>query len=105
MPEVDADKVGVMGISWGGVITSTVIGIDDRFAFAIPTYGCGHKFDSANQYGKALGQSDFYKQVWDPMVRLAQAKMPVQWLYWPGDKHFPLDALAASIAKRQDHVW
>ena len=55
VPAVNAGKVGVMGISWGGVVTSTVIGIDSRFAFAIPTYGCGHKFDSANQYGAALG--------------------------------------------------
>ncbi|GAB5558997.1 MAG: hypothetical protein SynsKO_06440 [Synoicihabitans sp.] len=93
---VDADRVGIMGISWGGVITSTVIGIDDRFAFAIPTYGCGHKFDSANQYGAALGKSDLYQKVWDPMVRLHRATMPVQWLSWPGDKHFPMDALAAS---------
>jgi hypothetical protein len=51
LPEVDADKVGVMGISWGGVITSTVIGIDERFAFAIPMYGCGELFKAANQYG------------------------------------------------------
>ncbi|MEZ5391281.1 MAG: acetylxylan esterase [Bryobacterales bacterium] len=50
LPEVDAEKVGVMGISWGGVVTSTVIGIDPRFAFAIPTYGCGHLFDAANQW-------------------------------------------------------
>ena len=28
---VDASRVGILGISWGGVITSTVIGIDDRF--------------------------------------------------------------------------
>ena len=96
LPEVDSEKVGVMGISWGGVITSTVIGIDDRFAFAIPTYGCGHKFDSENQYGKALGESKLYKDVWDPMVRLERATMPAQWLSWPGDKHFPMDALAAS---------
>jgi dienelactone hydrolase len=96
VPGVDADRVGVMGISWGGVITSTVIGIDDRFAFAIPTYGCGHNFDSANQYGAALGRSDLYRKVWDPMVRLHRATMPVQWLSWPGDKHFPMEALAAS---------
>lgn len=96
LPEIEAHKVGVMGISWGGVITSTVIGIDNRFAFAIPTYGCGHKFDSENQYGAALGTSELYRKVWDPIVRLAQATMPVQWLSWPGDKHFPMDALAAS---------
>lgn len=35
LPEVDADRLGLMGISWG-VITSTVVGIDTRFAFAIP---------------------------------------------------------------------
>lgn len=99
LPELNPDKVGVMGISWGGVITSTVIGIDDRFAFAIPTYGCGHKFDSENQYGRALGESDLYKKVWDPMVWLERAMMPVQWLSWPGDKHFPMDALAASYRK------
>lgn len=99
LPEVDAERIGVMGISWGGVITSTVIGIDSRFAFAIPVYGCGHKFDSENQYGKALGKSDLYKKAWDPIVRLQHATMPVQWLSWPGDKHFPMDAFAASYRK------
>lgn len=94
MPEVDAGRVGLCGISWGGVITSTVIGIDTRFAFAIPIYGCGHLFDSANQYGEALGNSPFYQKVWDPVVRLDRATMPVQWLSWPEDKHFPMDCQA-----------
>lgn len=94
-PEVDADKVGVMGISWGGVITSTVMGLDDRFAFAIPTYGCGNLADAGNQYGKALGENDVYRQVWDPMLYLKNADMPALWLSWPGDKHFPLDKQAA----------
>ena len=30
------------------------------------------------------------------MVRLERAQMPVQWLSWPGDKHFPMEALSAS---------
>ena len=95
LPEVDADKVGVMGISWGGVVTSTVIGIDDRFAFAIPTYGCGHLFDADNQWGRALGDNSLYRKVWDPMVRMERARMPVLWLSWPKDSHFPLDCQAA----------
>ncbi len=33
---VAADKVGVTGISWGGVISSITIGWDNRFAFAVP---------------------------------------------------------------------
>lgn len=95
MPEVDADKVGLMGISWGGVITSTVIGIDDRFAFAIPTYGCGDLAEAENQYGKSLGKNETYKKVWDPMLRLKKVKMPTLWFSWPEDKHFPMNHFAA----------
>jgi len=95
LPEVDADKVGLMGISWGGVITSTVIGIDSRCAFAIPVYGCGHLFDDPNQYERALANNHFYREVWDPMVRMDRAQMPVLWLSWPEDQHFALDCQAA----------
>jgi len=71
-----------------------VIGIDDRFAFAIPTYGCGGLADVPNQYGKALSNNQLYREVWDPMVRMTNAKMPILWLSWTGDKHFPLDSLS-----------
>ena len=76
-------------------MTSTVIGLDDRFAFAIPTYGCGHLFDADNQWGRALGDNQIYRQVWDPMVWLDRTKMPVLWLSWPKDSHFPLDCQRA----------
>lgn len=94
LPEVVSTNVGVMGVSWGGVITSTTIGIDDRFAFAVPTYGCGSLATSENQYGAALGDNDLYKEVWDPMVRIANVEMPVLWSSWPQDVHFPMDSLA-----------
>jgi dienelactone hydrolase len=96
LPEVDRERVGLMGISWGGVITSTVMGIDSRFAFAIPTYGCGHMFDAENQWGEALGTNTFYREVWDPMLYLNRAEMPALWFSWPEDHHFPLDCQAAS---------
>jgi dienelactone hydrolase len=91
LPQVEADKVGLAGISWGGVVTSTVIGIDPRFAFAIPIYGCGNLATAANQYGRALGDNQVYRKVWDPLVRMDRVKMPVLWLSWTGDQHFPLD--------------
>lgn len=96
LPAVDAAKIGLSGISWGGVITSTVMGLDPRFAFAIPIYGCGHLADAGNQYGRALGTNTLYREVWDPMVRLPRVRFPVLWLSWPGDQHFPLDCQAAS---------
>jgi len=99
LPEVDASKVGVMGISWGGVITSTVIGLDARFAFGIPTYGCGHLFDAENHWGVALHDNEGYKQVWDGMNYADRVKMPVLWLSWPQDAHFPLGCQAENYRK------
>jgi dienelactone hydrolase len=95
-PEVDADKVGLMGTSWGGVITSTVIGIDTRFAFAIPTYGCGSMAEAENQWGKALHDNAVYREVWDPVRWLPHAHMPVLWFTWLHDVHFPLTSQRAS---------
>ena len=40
-PEVDAGRIGITGISWGGYLTSIIMGVDGRFAFAAPVYGCG----------------------------------------------------------------
>lgn len=105
LPAVEAKKVGVAGISWGGVITSTVIGVDGRFAFAIPIYGCGHLFDAENFWGKALHDNAVYREVWDPMVRIKQARLPVLWLSWPGDEHFPLDCQSECYrAARGSHM-
>jgi cephalosporin-C deacetylase-like acetyl esterase len=99
LPEVDASKVGVMGISWGGVITSTIIGLDARFAFGIPTYGCGHLFDAENHWGRALHDNEGYQQLWDGMNYADRVKMPVLWLSWPQDSHFPLGCQAENYRK------
>lgn len=99
LPQVDAGQVGIMGVSWGGVITSTVIGLDERFAFAVPTYGCGGLATAENQYGRSLGNNRIYRQVWDPVLRLQRAKMPTLWFSWPEDEHFPMDCFAASYGQ------
>ena len=99
LPEVNPAKVGIMGVSWGGVITSTVIGIDQRFAFAIPTYGCGGLHKAASHYSRHLAKNTLYPILWDPNLRLKKATMPVLWLSWTGDTHFPMDSLEASREK------
>ncbi len=96
LPEVDSSKVGVMGVSWGGIIVSTVLGIDTRFAFGIPVYGCGHLFDAPNHYSRALANNRLYREIWDPVQHLHKANMPILWLSWPKDLHFPMECLAAS---------
>ena len=96
LPEVDAARVGVCGISWGGMITSTVVGIDARFAFGIPIYGCGALDRAADNYVRALRDNALYREVWEPLLRLPRATMPLLWLTGPRDAHFPLDVQQAS---------
>ncbi len=96
LPEVDASRVGVCGISWGGIITSTVVGIDARFAFGIPIYGCGALDRAAENYVRALRDNTLYREVWEPLLRLPHATMPLLWLTGPRDAHFPLDVQQAS---------
>lgn len=97
--KVDPEKIGLMGISWGGIITSTVMGIDTRFLHVIPTYGCGQLHVIDNQYGRALGEQKFYQLVWNPMLRMDRAKMSALWLSWTGDTHFPLDVQSQNYFK------
>ena len=99
LPEVDPDKVGIMGCSWGGIITSTAIGIDPRYAFAIPVYGCGGLAAVPNHWGGALGSNEVYKKVWDANLRLDRARMPILWHSWPQDAHFSMEAVNLSRKK------
>ena len=46
-PEVDKDRIGITGISWGGYLTCIVAGIDDRLKCAVPVYGCGFLGDNS----------------------------------------------------------
>ncbi|MEX1048671.1 MAG: acetylxylan esterase [Akkermansiaceae bacterium] len=94
LPEVDPTKIGLMGVSWGGVITATVIGIDDRFAFAIPVYGAGNKHTIDNHFGRALANSPVYLHAWDPDLRIHLATMPALWFSWPRENNFSLDSQA-----------
>ena len=94
---VNPEQIGVTGVSWGGVITSTVIGFDQRFAFAISGYGCGSLAYSLGTLGNQMtfkGQEviNAYNSLWDPVVRFSNItkSLPTLWISSPQDAHFPL---------------
>ena len=96
LPKVNHQQVGLMGVSWGGIISSIVLGIDQRFAFTIPVYGCGYLNEAGNHYKPNLNNNHAYLNGWEAGHRLNRATMPVLWLSWPGDKHFPMEILKKS---------
>jgi dienelactone hydrolase len=55
LPDVDENRIGITGISWGGYLTCLVAGLDDRYKFAIPVYGCGNLLAGSTWYGQESG--------------------------------------------------
>ncbi|GHU98993.1 hypothetical protein FACS1894211_03640 [Clostridia bacterium] len=83
MPETDGARIGLVGISWGAYLTCIASGIDKRFAFFAPIYGCGFNYDDSTFWGwglsaSAIGQVNFdkWKARYDPSVYLAYDVKP-----------------------------
>jgi dienelactone hydrolase len=94
LPEVDAARIGLTGISWGGFLTCIVAGLDSRFAFAAPVYGCG--FISENEFFSTFLPEDErlsqrWLKHWDPSNYLPAARMPMLWVNGTNDFAFPMN--------------
>ncbi len=87
--EIDNEKIGISGISWGGITTSKVIAYDNRFAFAIPIYGSGNLYTSMSNVGApfTVGKA---KKIWDVSEKYKDIKFPVFWMCWSHDACFDI---------------
>ena len=99
-PEVDPDRIGITGISWGGYLTCIAASVDGRFKFAAPVYGCGFLGDNSTwldtfaKMGKE--KSEKWLRLWDPSSYLKDAKMPFLWVNGTNDFAYPLDSYQKS---------
>ena len=88
-PEVDPDRIGLTGISWGGFLTCISAGLDDRYACAAPVYGCGGIVtNSAWQDVFAKMPPEHvtrWNESYDPLVYLPNAAMPILWVNGTND--------------------
>lgn len=101
LPEVDPERIGLTGISWGGYMTCLVAGVDARFKCAVPVYGCGYLGDNSAWLPafERLGaeKSGQWLKQWDPSVYLPQARMPLLWVNGTNDFAYPMDSWQRSI--------
>jgi dienelactone hydrolase len=104
-PQVDPERIGVTGISWGGYLTCIVAGVDSRFRFAVPVYGCGFLGDNSTWLPsfKKMGPEKAGRWLgwWDPSVWLPHAKMPMLWVTGTNDFAYPMDSLQKSYRLTQ----
>jgi dienelactone hydrolase len=99
-PEVDAERTGITGISWGGYLTCITAGVDNRFKLAVPVYGCGFLGDNSAWLdafaGMGAEKAAKWLQLWDPSVYLPHAAMPMLWVTGTNDFAYPMDSLQKS---------
>ena len=100
MPDVDRNRVGITGISWGGYLTNIVMSLDDRLKVAIPVYGCGFLHENSVWLPILAKMKDEDRRAWienfDPSRYLPRCKMPVLWVNGTNDFAYPLDSYQKS---------
>jgi len=93
-PEVDTNRTGITGISWGGFLTCISSGIDPRYKVAAPVYGCGFYFDTVGLNYRAnlnkLSQTSAKRWVeqYDPSNFIRYSKAHFLWITGAKDHHF-----------------
>lgn len=96
MSVTDETRMGVTGISWGGLSTSILIGFDQRFAFAVPVYGSAYLDEGLTYF------YDWYKDadcaaLWEARHRLQDFKQPILWVNDANDGAFSANSTTLSF--------
>lgn len=108
-PEIDKSKIGIIGISWGGFLTSICASIDSSFTAAISIYGCGYVGRYQNWPQELLRlpqeQQDIWENVYDASNYLSHLEIPMLWINSTADKAFPLPAWSKSQELTNGPIW
>ncbi len=111
-PEVDADRIGIEGYSWGGVLTSVSVGVDSRFKFGITHTGCGFLHEGDSYLGKSFRRRSPEKlkrslALYEASTFLPNVTFPMLRTTSPVDLHFPLacEQKSALATKGPSYLW
>jgi lysophospholipase L1-like esterase/dienelactone hydrolase len=123
-PDVDAGRIGITGISWGGYLTCLTAGIDAQLKVAVPVYGCGFLGDNSHWRDRslaALGESQRARwlTLFDPSSSIGNTACPILFLNGTHDFAYPPDSyrktyllvkpelrtLALRVDLPHGHIW
>ncbi|MFT7644161.1 MAG: lysophospholipase L1-like esterase, partial [Pirellulaceae bacterium] len=124
LPEVDAAKTALTGISWGGYLTCITAGVDSRFKAAVPVYGCGFLHDNSVWANNQIARMDseaklLWIKLFDPGQHVGRVSYPILFFNGTNDFAYPLDSYRKTIEQvdpalattaihlnlRHGHIW
>jgi len=102
-PEVDGEKVGMAGSSWGGFYTTLMAGIDSRLKAGSAMFGTG-SLQLGNRWWDGSGWDNkrdaAFRERWrtslDPAWRLQKASTPIGWFTGTNDWFYWMPAVMQS---------
>lgn len=122
--DVDQDRIGITGISWGGYLTCIVAGIDPRFKVAVPVYGCGFLGENSVWRDKSLAAMnsearELWSRLFDPSRYVGGVHYPILFVNGTADFAYPLDSyrktyrlvperwrhVSVSVNRPHGHIW
>ena len=103
--QVDADRIGMSGASWGGFFTTLMVGVDSRLKVGSCLYGTGSLqlgnawWDGIVQSGPSPSaeQRERWRVTLDPAWRLALRKTPMGWFTTTNDAFYSMPAMMQTI--------
>ncbi|RXP46213.1 T9SS C-terminal target domain-containing protein [Lutibacter sp. HS1-25] len=107
--QIDTTNIGITGISWGGIINNVVTGLDNRFAFSIPVYGCGYLYNSPI-YSTSLSylssqEQLLYNQNWEPSLYIPLQTSPTLFINGSNDLQFTMNIFTKSFEDSQNEKY
>lgn len=99
---VNPNQIGVTGISWGGVLTCIVSGVDKRFAAFAPVYGAGYLYEDSKWSGGTFGgnadtpERARWIELYDPSSYLPYSTKPMLFVSGVDDDCFSVECRVKS---------
>jgi dienelactone hydrolase len=94
---VDTALTGIMGVSWGSVVTDIAVGVDTRFGFGISCYGGGYLDEGISGFSY-YGIDEKAYALWDPSLYLSFARAKMLFINSDHDTSFSPDISGKSAA-------
>ena len=101
--EVDPGRIGMIGLSWGGVLTLLTNGQDDRLKAAVDVFGAGYIPEGCTWEDRFFSMSFGDKETWnnyiDPKNFLASQHAPILFITGTNDHCYYLPIFQKSYAQ------